>query len=197
MGRISIVMILIAMMIATSCIVPSLQPLYTPETIVAEPEILGTWIDSGDEVNYTFSAGEENSYRLDCVDSQDVKSAFKCYIVELRGQKFIDMYPISMEESCPGYAPWHLMPVHSFYWIKQLTPALTVSTLDLGWLRKYTQAHPGEIGVSSYPMDDDEEPIFTATTEQLQKFLRDNVETPGAFEAEVILTPTKLPAPTT
>lgn len=197
MGRTAVAVVITALLLlCAGCIVPSLQPLYTDETAVAAPGLPGSWADTNNATTYTFTPGEGKAYRLDCTDKEGAKSAFVCHVVTLDGRSFIDMYPVDLEQACPGYAPWHFMPVHSFYLIEQLTPSLRVSTLNPEWLGKYRAEHPGAIGTASLALEGDANmPVFTATTAELQMFLRENVDTPDAYYGAVELTPVVPTAP--
>jgi hypothetical protein len=94
---------------------------------------------------------------------------------------FLDLYPPEREDS--GYAYMLTLDTHAFALVVQTEPDLIVRDMDDEWLRHYVEDNPGAL---SY---DDIEGVYidcstrvtTASTEELQVFMIEHVDTEGAY----------------
>jgi hypothetical protein len=69
--------------------------------------------------------------------------------------------------------------LYSFLVVDQTTPQLAVCPMSVDWLKKYIDAHPGELAVASEKPDDF---LVTASTEDFQAFFLRHYKDPGAMD---------------
>src|SRR3954466_6727116 len=76
------------------CTTPSLNALATPETTVADPDLVGRWIDTeNQDTTYVVTAAGENTYNLKCIPKEGGKHTleFSFQLCRLADTRFIDM----------------------------------------------------------------------------------------------------------
>lgn len=108
------------LLLANGCI-PSLQPIYTEDKLVAIKELPGTWVDAANELNFTqqktvmgekkdvqvtvhqqqketwrFKADGDKRYQLIHIDNNGNAAAFDIHVIKLGSDFFMDFYPTSM-----------------------------------------------------------------------------------------------------
>lgn len=74
----------------------SLQPLYTNDTLVFEPKLVGTWLEESGDGVYLFEPGDEKSYRLTMVTregGQYKSSTYAAHLVRLGSENYLDLQP--------------------------------------------------------------------------------------------------------
>ncbi len=173
-------------LLCTGCVVPSLNALYTPDKGVFEPALLGKWAEADSDVKYEFLPADGESYGLVMTNAEGKESRFICNLVKLGSATFLDMYPADIDAMYETYAPWHFIPMHSFYQLRLQGTDLVVTTLNPEWVQQQGSAQPEAIGVAHWQFESgDSMPLLTSSTAQLQQFIADNVSTPEAFYGEM------------
>ena len=145
----------------------SMHPIYTDETLIFEPALLGSWTSLEGNRTWSFSRNGENGYKLICSSSEFGTTYFDAYLCDIGGTIFLDIYPDNDAIIDSVYADY-LMRLHSFYAVEQFDPTLKIVALDSDWLRTYLKNNPSEIdcNMADYSI------VFTSSTEELQTFLR-------------------------
>lgn len=180
--------VFVLLLACSSCVVPALNTLWTPDKGVYEPALLGQWAEPDSKVTYRFLEADGESYGLIVTNAEGKASNFICNLVQLGPDVLLDMYPAEIDTMFEAYAPWHILPLHSFYLLKLAGDELIVTTLNPEWLMEYVGQHPEAIGVAQWQYGgSDSIPLLTASTAQLQEFIANNVDTPEAFYAETHL----------
>ena len=184
---------------------PSLFPLSSDETVVFEPALLGTWtpddistIVRGLNTEYTvdfndisiiFEKGIDKDYAVTFRDYDDpVLGLVEVHLVQLGKRYFLDVYPgeiADSDQSALRYFP--VFPVHLL-----IPMELNGDVLKLGWLSEnWLQERLGSGEMDSLythvvdPFLDEEEIfLFTAHTEELQRFYLKHAGDDEAFEWE-------------
>jgi hypothetical protein len=175
-------------LLCSGCVVPSLNALYTPDKAVYDPALLGKWAEAESDVKYEFLPADGESYGLLMTSAEGKEARFICNLVQLGEYVFLDMYPADLDTMFEAYAPWNIMPMHSFYMIQLQGDELVVKTLNPEWLMQLHVAQPGTVDVAQWQFDGgDSMPLLTGSTAQLQEFIANNVGTPDAFYGEMHL----------
>lgn len=186
----SIALLLLAALLASSCVIPALQPFYSADTLAFDQALIGTWSNPEGEETYTFGDNSAGGYILFVAMPDGNNAVFSCHLFSLAGKQFLDMVPDLGEEGVPGYAPWHFAPLHTVYMVEQIRPTLRIQTLNPDWLLPYLEAHPDEVAFGNIDLPNENQlPVFTATTAELQAFLAMHVNAPDAFYAPMDLVP--------
>jgi hypothetical protein len=193
MARSGLAVLLIVTMLALSgCIVSTLQPFYSPETLTADDGLMGTWTDSDGEMTYTFGDNGDGGYQLFMAGKGEGQLAnYVCYLAEVEGHLFLDMYPDLGDEGVPGYAPWNFAGLHNVYVVDQVRPTLQVRMLSIDWLDSFITDHPDAVAHGWLDMPDGSQdlPVLTGRTAELQQFYSAHVDTPDAFTEVLELLP--------
>jgi hypothetical protein len=177
---------LVSLLFLAACI-PSVNPLYTQETIVFRPELLGVWKEKPEsEESWNFTKAENNAYTL-VIQEKDSSSPLEGYLVKLGDTLFLDLFPTEdvLEKSKIG-AMYRsaLIPGH-------LIVKVTLGkTLQLQMLNpdRFTEFLGREPKALAHALPDKERVVITASTDELQKFFKKHADTrtlwgdPGVFQ---------------
>jgi hypothetical protein len=166
---------LVALAVLLTACVPSLQPLYTPDTIVFREELIGIWKEKpDDEDSWTFSKGENNTYNLN-LREKDASSLFDVRLVKLGEHHFVDLSPKGDALEAAKLGDFYraaLVPGHLIIKVK-LGAKLEMQILQPENLDKMLKADP-KILAHTYVESD--RLVLTATTADLQAFIKKHAE---------------------
>jgi hypothetical protein len=174
----------------TAC-VPSLQPLYTPETLVFREELIGIWKEKpDDEDSWTFSKADNNVYHL-TIREKDASSQFDARLVRLGEHHFLDLYPKSDALEAAKLGDFYratLVPGHLIIKVK-LGAKLEMQLTQPNNLDKMLKADPKAL---AHTYIDSDRLLITATTADLQAFIKKHAESnelwadPGTMQKLVL-----------
>lgn len=148
--------------------VPSLNPLYTDDTLVFEPALLGVWKQPEGSARWNFSKLDDKSYRLLYTDEQGQQGRFIGHLVRLDGELFLDLFPEESQMDASGFYKFHLVPMHTIYRVRGTQPNLKLAAIDYKWLDEYLANQPREIEYATF----NGRKLITAPTPDVQKFVR-------------------------
>lgn len=179
-----VAMLLVALfaMLGGGCATPSVHPLYSDDAIVYEPALVGTWGQEHNDQTYSITrVGKVYHLLVRDRDAQKQKQwEFEVRLVRLGDHRFADVAAVEEERDAheEHWGPL-FVPTHMFARFAVSGDTLTVWTLRHEWLkerlerREVTLAHtrlsPGVI-------------LITATTAELQEFMRTHSGNPLAFD---------------
>lgn len=163
--------------------VPSLDPLYTADTLREDDRILGAWrqvLEGEDDEEqgtvWTVVKTSTNAYRLTVVpDEYDERSFggeaprapdpadFELRLVKLGDRLFADVMPARAPVRNDMYQ-YHLLRTHTAWLISIADGRISMAGIDPDWLEPRLER--GEIEIAHAMVDD--EVVFTAATPQLQ-----------------------------
>ena len=167
----------------TGCLPQTLFPLYSEETLVFEPLLLGIW-EEGDEEQWTFSAADPQSFHLQIRDDEGLTGEFDVHMVDLEGTLFLDLYAEEPPDDWSDVYELHFVPVHTFIRIDITHEALTMAVMNLDWLRDHLEENPSAL---EHKMLGKDQVLVTAQTPELQAFVLEHLDTEGAFEEPEVL----------
>jgi hypothetical protein len=148
--------------------VPSLNPLYTDDTLVFEPALIGVWKQPEGSARWNFSQLDARSYRLLYTDEQGQQGRFIGHLVRLDGELFLDLFPEESQLDASGFYKLHLVPIHTIYRVHGTQPNLKLAAIDYKWFDEYLTSHPKEIQYATF----NGRKLITASTADVQKFVR-------------------------
>ena len=133
-NKLSLLLLGILSLSATGC-VWSVHRLYTEETVVFEPALVGTWATAGEEKVAIVKAGEEKSYEITYRDKdvgEGVAVNYRAHLVRLGEFLFLDVQPDkkTVDDLMEMKPVWYLLPTHTFYRVQLRGDAVTVSLVD-------------------------------------------------------------------
>ena len=159
-----------------SC-VPSLHPLYTDKELVFEEKLLGTWVESDSDQKWEFKKGaEEKSYDL-TVDDNGEKGEFAAHLVKIDKMLFLDLFPKEPELEANEFYKLHLLGVHTFMKIGQIEPTLKMRMMDPETMEEILESDPNLIKHEIV----ENQIVLTASTKELQEFMKKHANTEGLF----------------
>ena len=167
-----------ALVVFGGCL-PSLHPLYTPEDLVFKPELLGCWGEDNDET-WTFAQDDKKSYTL-TINNQGETGTFSAHLLTLDKTLYLDLIATDLGELdvCDFYK-MSIYPVHIFMKVEQISPELTLTFMDPEWVEEYLKENPDELELT-LAGDDNERRLITASTEQLQTFVKKHANNEDAW----------------
>jgi hypothetical protein len=157
---------MIALTLVAGC-VPSLNPVYTDETLTFDMALLGVWNQPASKARWDFSKLDDKSYRLAYTDDDGQQGRFIGHLANLDGELFLDLYPEEVKTDANGFYKFHLVPVHTIYRVRKSQGQLELAAIDFKWLDEYLTANPGEIEYATF----NGRKLITAPTASVQKFV--------------------------
>lgn len=158
-------------------IVPSLRPLYTDADTIFDPTLLGSWTSQKDSKgSLTFTKGENKSYKCVFQDGE-IESTYVIYLTRINGRLFLDMFPLVESGEKDTLYSSLLLPVHTFFVVRQINPTLIIDLLNSQWLVKTIEDNTNII---QHEIIKEKFILLTAPPEALQVFLLSNID--EAFE---------------
>ena len=180
-----------ATMVLFIACVPSLQPLYTPETMVFREELIGIWKEKpDDEDSWTFSKGEKNTYNL-TIREKDTSSLFEVRLVKLSEHHYLDLFPKgdALEAAKLGdFYRASLVGGHLIMKVK-LGAKLEMQLMQPEHLDKMLKADPRTL---AHTYVEGDRLVLTATTAELQAFVKKHADSkelwgdPGVMQKLVL-----------
>jgi len=174
----------LAFVIAGCVPVWSLHPLYDDKHIVFDEKLLGTFTENKEDTILTWEftpTAEPNTYRLiysslSKEEPNAVKGLFEARLVKLDGHFFMDIYPKEgpwgngqdeLNKTKWPINAFFMLPVHTFIKVEILESELKIRLTDDDNLKKLLKADPN--AVKHEVVNDN--PVLTASTQQLQSFV--------------------------
>jgi hypothetical protein len=158
--------IMIGLTLIAGCI-PSLNPVYTDETLTFEPALIGVWKQPSSKARWDFSKLDDTTYRLAYTDDDGQQGQFIGRLAKLDGELFLDLYPEEVKMDGNGFYKFHLVPIHTIYRVKQGDGQLKLSAIDFQWLDEYLTNNPTEIETATF----NGRKMITGPTGEIQKFV--------------------------
>lgn len=149
---------------------PSLQPLYTEDTLIFDDQLVGKWYGE-DGGSWSFTKEGDKEYRLRVIEVDGKEARFEVHLVQLGQHRFIDLYPgdnMDLENTADMYG-FNLVPAHTFMKLE-----LTEPNLLLQWvcLNEAIDDDPNLLKHEKFH----DSILITAKSEDIQRVLLDNLD---------------------
>jgi hypothetical protein len=171
LSKVAALMIVIFPMCSCEFPISSINPLYSPDTIVFEESILGAWtLQNKESADWLFEKDRNSSYRIESIDG-DKKVIFEGYLVKLGENCFLDL--IFHEDQEWPEDGQEIILTHIIMKIDWQEDLLTLWLFDenIEWLKEASCENAIYIE-NDLLLTDDIEKIFTnSSTVKLQEFL--------------------------
>ena len=147
--------------------ISSVNPLYTENDVLFNPNLLGEWSDG--EMKLTFTRQGENAYIL--ITSEDEgQASYTTHLVQLDNSTYLDIYPLDTLENTYLFEATHF-PTHYIWKIEIMQEEILLSEMDSQLGDALIKDSLFDI---PYVQSEDGWILVTASTEKLQKFFREN-----------------------
>jgi hypothetical protein len=184
--------------ILAGCVpVLSLHPLFDNQNLTFDEKLLGTFTEPNN-ITWEFARSEDpNAYLLtfSAVSEKDqkvLKGLFTVHLVKLDGRLFMDIYPkeypwadeAGLEQTKWLYNSLLLLSAHTFAKVEIAEPQVKLWLTDDVTMKELLKENPD--AVKHEVVEDN--PVLTASTQQLQKFVLKYANDKRLFANESILT---------
>ena len=174
---------------------PSLNPIFTDQDIVYDPDLVGEWT-AFEEYKWTFQKGSGDFYQMTTPNDKGIIMTYVAYLGKIKDTLYLDIY---LDEKFISEEHKDLtlttIPVHRFLKMKKTGMDWEISMMSYDWFKAYIEENPDAIAIwNSIDVDLNlhnswgPEMIITASTEELQKFLIKCESIKGAFNSDVTST---------
>ncbi len=195
MKKIALPIVVLSMLLLSSCLVSSLHPFYTEKDIIYRPELNGNWYDQDSGIWVVEQYQEENGfmnpttpadyYRITYYEKTEGKykpSLFKAVLFSLENRQFVDFYPVEyeLETDLAGY---HVIPVHTLARFHLRNGNISFTWYNDEWLNELFEKNRLRLSHETVTISKDyQRQVLTAPTEELQKFLSKYADDERAFK---------------
>jgi len=181
----NVIFLVIILITAQSCTIFSLNPLYHDEDLIEEPELLGVWEQKDEGKEYvSFEKYEDKKYIFRYMEEdegpQDLDTiSFEAGLLKIGDHYFIDLYPYYDQEfEEADYLFRSFIPTHSALKIEWQNDELQLYIFSYDRLEELFEQNRIRIRHQMF----DDYIVITASTDELQKFLRKYADDEKAFD---------------
>ena len=161
----------------SGCLSLSVNPLYDPESLVFEPDLVGLWGDpeSPESETWEFQRAGERSYRLVIREANNLlidprrDGVFEARLVRLEDQLFLDLFP-EEPEGVSEFFKSHIVPAHSIWKVNLEGHVLSLGVFDNSFVENSIQ--DGTIAVEHVKRDG--VLVLTASTKDIQNLVSEH-----------------------
>jgi hypothetical protein len=159
--------------VALGACVQSANPLYTDATLVSVPDLVGTWVGSGDVLVVT--APDSLTYRLAMMDEQGESSLWIGHVTSLGGRNWLDVVPDELPDDWGDAYRASFMPLHQFWALRRVDSILLGAAIVYDSLKAALERDPSTV-VHAEVGDGF---VLTAGTTALRAFVETTARRPG------------------
>ena len=179
-------------LLMSGCLVKSLHPFYSESDIVFRKDIIGSFIDQ-DKGTWTIEQNQkkgsfdinpklENNYLLKLVDKENRKATFMGVLFKLDNDFYVDFYLENGndEKAETELYALHVVGVHTVARLKIGKNNLHIMWYNEKWLSELFEHN--KIRLAHEKLEGSDNIVLTASTYELQKFMKKFANDPNAFE---------------
>lgn len=193
MRRSFVIVTILVLASMTGCLVSSLHPFFKEKDKFYDEDMVGTWID-GDSCIWTIQPRiyskhigspdkADGSYQITYYEEEDKPGLFTGTLFQLKGVKYVDFYPDSNEEHCVNdFMCWHHFPTHTLARVQYNSDSILLYWFAEEWLTELFEQNRVRIKHETIEFPDYERQLLTASTDELQKFIKKYVNGPKMTE---------------
>lgn len=186
--------ILLAMLSMTGCLVSSLHPFFKPKDKIFDPAMVGHWSDGDaciwtilpNKMSESFMGPEkaDSTYRITYYEEDNKWGVFTGTLFKINGVSYIDFYPYPDEEHCTtDFTSMHHFPTHTLARVQYNRDSILIYWYGEDWLNDLFEQNRIRIKHETVQTDPDyARHILTANTDELQKFIRKYANDPKTVE---------------
>ena len=206
-----LIILIVALTAMSSCLVSSLHPFFKQKDKIFDPAMIGTWID-GDSciwtiepdtykeliwgenktdsihhVTYTESfPGKEkmdSTYNIVYYEDEHAKAELIGTLFQLNGVSYVDFVPDpDANHSSSEITSWHHIPVHTLARVKVNEDSILLYWYGDEWLNELFEQNRIRIKHETVESLDYDRHVLTASTDELQKFIKKYANDPKTSE---------------
>jgi hypothetical protein len=161
--------------------VPSLHELYTSDTLVYDPDLVGTW--ASDNSTWTFEGDPNNkSYKLLIVEQDEkrgrLENRLEARLVEVGGGDYLDVFADKeVKLNVGNWFSTSLLRAHIFMKLQIKANSITLAIMNPDVVEKMLEKNPSLIKHEKT----EDRVVLTASPKELQEFIKKNAATKDFF----------------
>lgn len=192
MKRSKIKILILALATMSSCLVSSLHPFYKNKDKHFDTALLGSWID-GDSSIWTIEPNmvsrgfmeekvQDSSYVITFYEDR-TKSILVGTLFQLNDVNYVDFLPDPKEEHHKAdMTSWHHVPVHTLARVQYNSDSILIYWYGDEWLNELLEQNRIRIKHESIESANYDRQLLTASTDELQKFIKKYANDPKTAE---------------
>jgi hypothetical protein len=178
------------MVILSGCSVPSLHPLYGPESLVQDAGLVGEWATDGPTVTrVVVSEGPDAKYlgALTIHHNGELKTdlSLDLSLTQIGEDRYVDLYLAKPDrEGLAGRYGFLALPVHQFMMTEREGDVLRVWTFNANWLKR--AASENAFACEVLPIGGQDIAVITADSGSFREFVRKHAHDPGSLSGPMV-----------
>ena len=183
MNKLIVIALASLIFLFSSCLIPSIHPLYTADVLVQKPEIEGTWINAEEQGQEWHFAEDGDHYYL--TQGEGHIAFFETHLLQLENNLFLDLKPVDIDQTWDRTMFDYqfegdkkegelnellislLLPIHTFAKVDILEDEIQIRFFDPEWLEELFKKR--KIRINHEKIEDMY--LITASSKELQKFI--------------------------
>lgn len=149
---------------APGCLVVTLHPTHTRESLIWEPGLIGSWQNAEDNASLTIERGDWQSYRIRYVHPIET-GELTGFLTAIGEQRYLDVMPAKGEDRGS-----FVVPVHTTLRVQLDGDRLDLSALSYDWFVDRLNTKAGVPGLSVV-LDQKENALVVSPTEALRRWI--------------------------
>jgi hypothetical protein len=192
MKKVILITLFFAFILLSGCIVKSLHPFYTENDVVFKEELTGKWIDDDStawriERSISIKSGGRDTLLLNSyvITFGEPVSIFRGTLFMLNNIYYLDFFPLTDDLFDGEFSAFHLLPTHSLAKVEfQTGDSVKISWFSETWLEDLFEKNKIRISHERVTTEDHDVIVLTASTKELQKFIRKYGDKPEIYQCD-------------
>jgi hypothetical protein len=177
----------------TGCLVSSLHPFYKSGDKRFDPAMVGYWMDDDSciwtifpsMVSETLMAPEkpDSTYAITYYEEENQVAILTGTLFNLNGVNYVDFAPRQNEAHCTSdMTCYHHVPVHTLARVQYNSDSILMFWYGESWLEELFEQNRIRINHETVTSSGYDRQVLTASTDELQKFIRKYANDPKTVE---------------
>lgn len=184
---------ILALTVLSSCLVSSLHPFYKNEDRYFDESMVGNWVDE-DSCIWTIQANmvakefmqpkeADGTYQITYYEDKDEISYLTATLFQLNRVDYVDFVPdLNEEHFTSDMTSYHHIPVHTLARVQYCKDSILLYWYGDEWLNELFEENRIRIKHETVENHDYDRQVLTASTDELQKFIRKYANDPKTTE---------------
>lgn len=184
---------ILAMLFISSCLVSSLHPFYKNKDKYFDTSMVGHWMDEDSciwtiepDITKELIWGEnktDSTYNIVYYEDEHAKAELIGTLFQLNGVSYVDFVPDpDADHSSSDVTSWHHIPVHTLARVQCNKDSILLYWYGEEWLNELFKQNRIRIKHETVESLDYDRHVLTASTDELQKFIRKYANDPKTSE---------------
>ena len=174
-------LLLPALLLSMGACVTSVNPIYTDDTLLEEPGLVGTWSGSSGDV-LKVMAGRDRHYAVSMIDQDGRASAWTARVTRIGGLRWVDVEPEPIPAAWSDDYRGAFLPLHQIWILQRADSLLVLASINADSLEELLGRSPERNRSLRIGGSGGGTLILAGTTTELRDLLADLATRPGFIE---------------